>query len=975
MPIEIKTDPRGDFTRRVLPWLTAALMLAVYLLTLNHWVSLFNISTVAKMSGWLWVPDLSNPLYHLVTLPIRLLPVAIIPLALNLFSAVCAALTLCLLVRSVGLLPHDRTPAQAARERNDFALLTARGAWMPPLLAALLCGLQLTFWELATNGGTVMFDLLLFAFVVWSLLEYRLDEREGRLYLSAAVVGVAIAEGPSMTGFFPLYVVAIIWIRGLGFFNWQFLRRMTLYGLAGLALCLLLPLMSVLFDKAPGTFLQSLKFSLTPQFQVLRLYFLSVANLQQYFGDLLMPLFISLVPLLVLSIRWKTGDSSHIGSILASCMFHSIHAIFLGVCIWLAFDPPFSPREKNFGLTLYYVIALSAGYYAGYFLLIFGAVLKRHPRGPAADTPGLVKLLNRAVVACVWVLGILAVTGLVYKNMPLIRAVNDSVFDRYTSLVTANLPREGGIVLSDDPERLYLTQAKLAREGRAKDFLLLDTTSLTFPQYHRFLHKQSPQIWPLLVSATNTGSLNPIGMMSMLNMLAKSNELYYLHPSYGYYFEEFYAEPHGLVYKLKTLPSDTLIPPPPDKNLIAENESFWSAAQGEGLASVEIALAPPPPDAPETFVQRQLARLHIPQEPNINANVIGNFCSRSLNFWGVELQRAGELANAAAAFQSAIQFNSNNVVAQINLGFNADLQAGRHRFVDLDQTSSEHLGNYNSIDQAVSDNGPFDEPSFCFDYGYKLQEIGYVRQSAAQFYRVYQFDNGYWPARIWLARIYGVNHLPDQVIKMLREPLEHPEKFSLNGSESDEAVLLGGTAYIQKNDAARGMQLFEKAISRNPSNDTVVATIAQIYIDSGLYSNALDVIERRLSLSPDDPNWLYMKGYASNLLKKYGDAIGPLTRVLAVQKDNTSARIVRADAYFKSGRLDDARADYKVLQQTDTNSFEAAYCLGEIAWNQHDTNEAIRNYQIYLANAPTNAAERETVIGRLHDLKASAGGK
>ena len=74
------------------------------------------------------------------------------------------------------------------------------------MLAVVVCGLQLTFWEHATNFTGEMFDLLLFAFVIWSLLEYRLDEREGRLYLAALVYGAGMAENWAMVGFFPVFV-------------------------------------------------------------------------------------------------------------------------------------------------------------------------------------------------------------------------------------------------------------------------------------------------------------------------------------------------------------------------------------------------------------------------------------------------------------------------------------------------------------------------------------------------------------------------------------------------------------------------------------------------------------------------------------------------------------------------------------------------------------------------------------------------
>src|SRR6266404_5365293 len=77
-----------------LPWIIAAAALVVYLGTLNHWVSLNSISHVAKISGWTWQPELYGPLYWLLTYPLRWLPVKLVPPALNLLAALCAALTL-----------------------------------------------------------------------------------------------------------------------------------------------------------------------------------------------------------------------------------------------------------------------------------------------------------------------------------------------------------------------------------------------------------------------------------------------------------------------------------------------------------------------------------------------------------------------------------------------------------------------------------------------------------------------------------------------------------------------------------------------------------------------------------------------------------------------------------------------------------------------------------------------------------------
>ena len=506
MTTETQTDPRKQFVPRFLPWLLAVASFALYWYTLNRWVSPLNLTTVAKISGWTWQVDIANPILFLVTYPFRWLPVPQIPLALNVFSAVCAALTLGLLARSVALLPHDRTDAQRRREHSDYSFLTIGSAWLPPVLAVLVCGLQLTFWEHATNWAGEMFDLLLFASVIWLLLEYRLDEREWRLYLAAVVYGAGMADNWAMVAFFPVFITAIIWIRGLNFFNLRFLRRITLCGVAGLMLYLLWPLLGVITGKLPATFWTVLKFELLSSLSPVKAFFMA-AEVRKTLG--LMSL-TSLVPVFVLAIRWSSsfGDNSRIGAALAGFMFNVVHGVILGVCIWAAFDPPLSPRHLGLGfgtpgLTLYYLGALCVGYFSGYFLLVFGK--KESGRSPLPTTMPT-QLVNPLVVVGVWALAAVAATGLIYRNTPQIQAANDDTFRKYASLMEENLPRAGAILLSDDSWRLFLLQAALAQNGRAKDFLFLDTHSLMSPDYFRFLHKQSPKKWPeMLARRKNPG--------------------------------------------------------------------------------------------------------------------------------------------------------------------------------------------------------------------------------------------------------------------------------------------------------------------------------------------------------------------------------------------------------------------------------------------------------------------------------------
>ena len=60
--------------------------------------------------------------------------------------------------------------------------------------------------------------------------------------------------------------------------------------------------------------------------------------------------------------------------------------------------------------------------------------------------------------------------------------------------------------------------------------------------------------------------------------------------------------------------------------------------------------------------------------------------------------------------------------------------------------------------------------------------------------------------------------------------------------------------------------------------------LRKFYLTQGSFKNALGVIDRKLRLSPDDPAWLYSKGYVSIQLKAYDDAIAALSVKLSADE-------------------------------------------------------------------------------------------
>src|SRR5262245_60846711 len=77
-----------NIVRAYIPWLLAAGMLLVYLITLNKSVSLSSVLPAARGAGLDWHPALIAPFAWLVTLPVRWVPGDAQLLVLNLIGSV-----------------------------------------------------------------------------------------------------------------------------------------------------------------------------------------------------------------------------------------------------------------------------------------------------------------------------------------------------------------------------------------------------------------------------------------------------------------------------------------------------------------------------------------------------------------------------------------------------------------------------------------------------------------------------------------------------------------------------------------------------------------------------------------------------------------------------------------------------------------------------------------------------------------------
>jgi tetratricopeptide (TPR) repeat protein len=935
-----KADVARDFTRQKLPWLVGAATLLLYLFTLNHWLTLASLTPVSKSLGWdWWTPTLEKPVFLLLTHPIRWLPQDWQFGALNFFSALCGALALALLARTVALLPHDRTREQRMRERSDFSLLSIRTNWLPPLFAVLVCGLQITFWEHATAATGEALDLLIFAYVIRCLLEFRLDQRDSWLKKLAFVYGLGITNSWAMIGFLPFFLVAVILLKGRAFFRMRFLLAPLALGFAGLLPYLWLPLTGSLEPDSANTFWQLLRAELTIQRNVI---------LGFNKGRVLLLSLASVLPIIVIAIRWPSsaGDTSTAGAAIADFMFRLVHVLFFAVTVSVAFDPIFSPRELGLGLpflTFYYLSALAAGYFSGYLLLMCGPVSEKAWHRPSL----VVRFVSYLLYAAVLIAFVAVPIGLVWKNYPRISTQNSPMFKAFATQQAASLPSTPAIVLSDQPTHLLLAIA--AKHGDLLPHLPVDARLLPQPAYHQKLHRRFSGRWPNVT--TNTSLDVTIGdheLARLLIHLAQTNQLAYLHAPYGHRFlEALYLEPAGMVFRLKMHSANAVAPPSPSADLISTQDSFWKSAladQTSLLAGVALS------NAAAVFVTA-----------NYSAN---------LNSWAVQLQRSGHIEPAARWLETALALNQNNESARLNLKINTALKHSQSTAGLLKQEDAAKLfTKHRTWGSLLPAYGPVDVPELCAQLGAAYSQTSMLRQAAGEYIRAQQLDPGNYAVRLATAELFLRVALISEAIQTLKATRAEPLLRGQISTNEVPLLRLEALAHLQQTNFTAGESLLLTALRKNEKDELAHDALIEFYLTSGRITNALPLLQKQLQARPEHLRAMLNLGIAHLQLGAHKESIEYFDRLLKLQPDSGPALLNRAQAHFVAGQLDAAQRDFNRLAGLAPQLPAPHIGLAEIAFKQNKRAEAIKHYETGLKFTVAGSPEYNFALNRLAAIK------
>ena len=958
--MEPKDQPsRHIASRRVGPIVFSAVALILYLVSLNRWVTFGSVDMIARITGADWRSVLPFPVTHLLTYPFRWLPAGVQPSALNILSAVLGAAVLYSLARTVFLLPQCKTREQRSRLRGGGPQLEGSWAWMPPIAAVAALGFQLTFWENSVGFTGETLDLLFFALAIQALAEYRASGSNKALFLGGFVYALGMTNNWGMLGFAPLYAIAILTLKRLKFFDFNFLVPFAGWSFLGLLAYLIVPTLVAADPANPAGFGEALLAQIGSQKNL-------VLSRQLRLPGLLLS-FASVIPALFMTIRWPAtfGDMSRSGILITNILFHLAHGIFLLAPLFIFLDLAYSPRvlapQIPF-LTYYYLAAISIGYYTGYFVLLFTQEADRRVRRrKSSDAPSFVAL----GITLLLVFG--TPIYLVAKNWTLIQSLNNPTLRDYATAKARSIPDANALVLSDIGPMGQLVAVASRTDKQAEPFVSFPSAMISSPRFYKTLGAKYPDLWqgvsfsslsqggeaelPLeeyLDSLDADAKVTDQIVLSILAQTSDTRPLYYLNPSIGFFFESFYQIPNSSGYAMGRYEGNQTQPAALSAATLEANASFWDERSAAWKSGIE---------------RLRATRWPVKEENQTFVDTLANWMSADANTWGHNLQINGALEPAKEAFELALALAPENQIATVNLAVNQRLAEGAPGPTVYPQELAPYLERWIEI------YGPVDHSILGFELATKLQNMRLYRQAARFYDRAVEL----YPNELTLHLARASHYLEKAALpEKARECLsELRQQFPTEATTAEQETLiqiLEAWVDAYQGELQTAIDKLETLATNFPRSQRPLKAMAEIYWRAEDLDQAIATLDRQLAAFPGLSSALVMKSALLIKLNRHADAIPFLEAALSANPQSREALINLGLAYMETEDWEKAKTTYQSLLRVAPTLNDARVQLARAAAKLGETATARRQYREFLERTPAGTELEATVEAELQAL-------
>jgi tetratricopeptide (TPR) repeat protein len=161
-------------------------------------------------------------------------------------------------------------------------------------------------------------------------------------------------------------------------------------------------------------------------------------------------------------------------------------------------------------------------------------------------------------------------------------------------------------------------------------------------------------------------------------------------------------------------------------------------------------------------------------------------------------------------------------------------------------------------------------------------------------------------------------------------------------------VLLA-VAYMRMKQPDRAKAILDRARAKAPRNPDVYRAIASFYREGRDYKNAINALQQ---IPRKTPEILGELGYTYALAGMKKEAAATYVKAAGSAPKNINLQLSAADSLNKVGDSEGARKYLAQAQTIDPNHYRLHAIRAEIARSEHRTNEAIKEYNLALANMP-----------------------
>jgi tetratricopeptide (TPR) repeat protein len=335
------------------------------------------------------------------------------------------------------------------------------------------------------------------------------------------------------------------------------------------------------------------------------------------------------------------------------------------------------------------------------------------------------------------------------------------------------------------------------------------------------------------------------------------------------------------------------------------------------------------------------------------------------------MQQQGHWPEARLRLEQALQLNPDNFAARLSLNCNTNHQAGNKLGLAGLPQAAEQVGKLERLGLLIQNNGPADEPVFCFLLGYGYQQTRLPLQAVEQYERVHALAPDTAAPALALAELYTRFGVADRALPLINELRDQIKSQPATNGLDVQLALLEADCWLSQTNPAGARQVLQTVLQQHPDDGPIANRIAGAYLALRDYTNALRVVDATLAKTPDDLISLNLQAAILFQSGQATSAIPVLDHVLTLT-NLPEARLNRAMSLLVSGQLAAAERDYLVLEKVGVLTGPVNYGLAEIAAQRQDTNQMVKYLKICQTNAAPRSPMWQQINARLKMLEPSS---